>query len=96
MKVTGSTSFVLKENLRSLGSILRVWNKEVYGWVNLAVEEAVKIINLCNEKCVSTAVDTNAHGVIDIEAEGILIVMERKGVVESFWNNLRRRECVLK
>lgn len=40
-EVSGSKPYVLKDKLKILRDRLRWWNKEVFGWVDLSVEEAV-------------------------------------------------------
>lgn len=43
--VKGKASFVLKEKLRLLRGVLRKWNKEVFGAINLEVERILKDLN---------------------------------------------------
>ena len=43
--VQGSGIYVLKEKLKKLKTELKIWNKEVFGDVNLASEELQRRIN---------------------------------------------------
>lgn len=45
-KVEGWTTCVVKEKLKMLNEKLNVWNKEVYGFTDLKIEEIVKEMNL--------------------------------------------------
>lgn len=41
----GKVVFVLKENLKALKHHLRIWNHEVFGFLDLEVEKYVKLMN---------------------------------------------------
>lgn len=45
MKIEGKQAYVLKEKFKSLRNSLRKWNKEIFGWLDLKVNEAVSRIN---------------------------------------------------
>ncbi|XP_058733453.1 uncharacterized protein LOC131605072 [Vicia villosa] len=45
LNVTGKQAHVLKEKFKALRDILRTWNREKFGWVDLKVEEASRIMN---------------------------------------------------
>lgn len=45
LDITGSKVFTLKEKLKRLRDKLRWWNKEVFGWIDLRVQGAVKDLN---------------------------------------------------
>lgn len=45
MKVQGKASFVIKEKLKGLRERLKIWNKEVFGIMDLEVDRAVKNLN---------------------------------------------------
>lgn len=41
----GRKDFILKEKSKRSRGMLRWWNKKVFGWVDLRMEEAVKYLN---------------------------------------------------
>lgn len=45
LEVKGRGNFVLKEKLKSLNKSLKIRNVEVFGWLNLKVDESVKELN---------------------------------------------------
>lgn len=45
INLAGRGDFVLYENLKRLKSCLRDWNQDVFGWVDLRVDEKVKGLN---------------------------------------------------
>lgn len=45
MRIEGKHAYVLKEKMKLFRNTLRTWNKEVFGWLDLKVEEAVSRIN---------------------------------------------------
>lgn len=45
MKVVGRGGFSLFEKLKLLKIRLRTWNREVFGWIDLKVNEEVEKIN---------------------------------------------------
>lgn len=45
MNVGGRKDFILKEKSKRSRGMLRWWNKKVFGWVDLRVEEPVKYLN---------------------------------------------------
>lgn len=44
MQVRGNLAYISKEKFKRLKSILRVWNKVKFGWIELNIEEATKKI----------------------------------------------------
>lgn len=48
MEVSGRVDFVLKEKLRLLKNRLRWWNSNIFGTVDMDLEEGVKEINEIN------------------------------------------------
>ncbi|XP_058763718.1 uncharacterized protein LOC131637147 [Vicia villosa] len=50
LKVEGRGDFVLKEKLRLLKDKLKRWNKDVFGKIDLDIEEGVNDINLADER----------------------------------------------
>lgn len=43
--INGIGDFILSENLKSLKSSLRIWNKEMFGWIDLKVDGCVEDLN---------------------------------------------------
>lgn len=85
MVVEGKKDYVMKEKLKLLKDRLKWWNKEVYGWVAIQLEESVKEFNK-----VEAIVD-------DKENEGNLKWIEkRKSLNLYFWNNLQRKENLIR
>ncbi|XP_058726606.1 uncharacterized protein LOC131597964 [Vicia villosa] len=79
--VEGRGDFVLKEKLRLLKDKLKVWNKEVFGRIELELEECVHDINLADDR-----LDTNS-------SSSFLANFEmRKEANGNFWKNLRIKE----
>ncbi|XP_058759393.1 uncharacterized protein LOC131632672 [Vicia villosa] len=78
MNIYGHGDFVLKEKLRLLKIKLRWWNYNVFGKINLEVEEGVKEIN---------ALDNHSS---DVEVESGV----RRRANRKFWTNLKiRKTC---
>ncbi|XP_058782911.1 uncharacterized protein LOC131657540 [Vicia villosa] len=96
LKFTGTASFVLKEKLKHLKSSLRRWNEEVFGWVDLKLEDVVKKINVCDDKFVSIHGADGALGLSNMDGEVDAMSHERSEATCSFWNNFRRRESLLR
>ncbi|CAK8574714.1 unnamed protein product [Lathyrus sativus] len=46
IKLEGRSNFIIKEKLKILKFSLKSWNKEVFGWYDLKVEEGVEDINM--------------------------------------------------
>lgn len=84
LKVEGRGDFILKEKLRLLKEKLRWWNKEVFGKVDLEVEEGVRDLN---------AADYSLERDRDISCDAI--VAKRKEASNRFWRNLRIKENML-
>lgn len=49
-KVMGSKAFVLKEKFKLIRVRIRWWNINVFGWVDLKVEQDVKSMNILEEQ----------------------------------------------
>lgn len=45
MKFKGRKYFIVKEKLKILRERLRWWNKEIFGWIGLQVEDKVEELN---------------------------------------------------
>ncbi|XP_058760200.1 uncharacterized protein LOC131633504 [Vicia villosa] len=84
IKLEGKGDFVLKEKLRLFKDKLRRWNKEVFGRIDLEVEEGVRDLNLAD-----------AH--LEME-DGILFsdtLERRKEASSHIWRNMRLKENML-
>ncbi|CAI8584950.1 unnamed protein product [Vicia faba] len=95
LKHSGFVDFVAK-SWDDMQLCLCKWNVETFGWVDLAVEEVVKVINVCNEISAYVFGGGGSQWLLDLEAEGVVISKERAGVAVSFWNNLWRCKSMLK
>lgn len=45
IKFEGRGDYVLKEKLKMLRNILTRWKKEVFGWIELKIEEEIEEVN---------------------------------------------------
>ncbi|XP_058775266.1 uncharacterized protein LOC131649524 [Vicia villosa] len=88
LKVEGRGDFVLKEKLRLLKDKLKKWNKEVFGKIDLDIEEGVQDINLADERLASFS---NVFSSNSLEEN----VVNRKEATSTFWRNLRIKENML-
>ncbi|XP_058732795.1 uncharacterized protein LOC131604368 [Vicia villosa] len=85
MEVRGRGDFVLYEKLKKLKERLREWNREVFGWIDLKVEDAKEKINTLDKE-----IEVNMRGVNDEE------VLERRLATKDFWNYLNIKESMLR
>ncbi|KAI5403879.1 hypothetical protein KIW84_051139 [Lathyrus oleraceus] len=76
--------FVIKEKLKILKVSLKRWNKEVFGWYNLKVDEGVGEINVL-DKLLFSCVDVEVKELVD----------RRSKVISSTWRNLSIRDNML-
>ncbi|XP_058774257.1 uncharacterized protein LOC131648523 [Vicia villosa] len=83
--VMGRGDFCLVEKLKALKSQIVKWNKEVYGWINLNIEEAGKEMHFLDNKF--------AHFAGNVSEE---VVVERSIVAIDFWDNLCKKEGFLR
>ncbi|XP_058759359.1 uncharacterized protein LOC131632631 [Vicia villosa] len=85
LKVEGRGDFVLKEKLRLFKDKLRSWNKEVFGKIDLEMEEGVRDMNNADERLVSrfhsSCFDDN--------------LILRNEACSKFWRNLRIKENMI-
>lgn len=94
--VTGSAAFVIKEKLKLLKVSLRRWNLEVYGLVDIRVEDAISKINVCDDKFVYICGADGARGLVNMDVEVDAVSNEISIAACSFWNSIRRWESLLK
>lgn len=81
----GRRDFILFEKLKFLKSSLRIWNKEVFGWIDLKVEESVEELNALNKLLVENT-----------GSNSVLLAEERLKVVTDFWKHLDIKESYLR
>ncbi|XP_058758041.1 uncharacterized protein LOC131631265 [Vicia villosa] len=84
MVVEGRGDFVLKEKLRILKDKLKAWNKEVFGKIELELEECVCNINKEDDKLDS---DSSPSFIDNLDL--------RKEASGNFWKNLRIKENMI-
>lgn len=80
-EVSGNKAFIIKEKLKLLKDKLRVWNKEVFGVVDLNIDKEVNELNSLDS--------------ILIENWDELVVAKRKEVTSKFWKDIRIKESML-
>ncbi|XP_058755007.1 uncharacterized protein LOC131628158 [Vicia villosa] len=83
--VKGRGDFILKEKLRLFKEVLKRWNKEVFGKIDLEVEDVVHEINDVDERLHFNSLPFS----FDED------VIRRKEASCSFWKNLRIKENML-
>ncbi|XP_058733267.1 uncharacterized protein LOC131604869 [Vicia villosa] len=86
LKVKGRWDFVLKEKLKLLKDKLKRWNRDVFGKINLDIEEDVNDINLADERLDSTPFSISSF------EENLAF---KKEATCGFWRNLRIKENML-
>jgi aminoglycoside N3'-acetyltransferase len=81
MDVRGKKAFVIKEKMKRLKEALKVWNKEVFGLVDLNIDKTVKELNAADELIVNGVNDpTTLHS---------------KELVKKFWEQIQTKESLL-
>ncbi|XP_058768539.1 uncharacterized protein LOC131642278 [Vicia villosa] len=84
LKFKGSKAFTLKEKFKRLRDKLRWWNTNVFGWVDLKIEENAKDLNSMEEsmlECISQITDE--------------VSLERSRKQEELWKNIHYKERIL-
>src|SRR4051812_4203792 len=85
MKVKGRGDFCLMEKLKNLKKRLSWWNQMVFGWVNLNINNAIEDMAFLDNEFVNFA------GNVPEE-----VVKRRAKAAESFWDNLNKKEGLLR
>ncbi|XP_058759232.1 uncharacterized protein LOC131632500 [Vicia villosa] len=85
LKIDGRGDFILFEKLKLLKANIRIWNQEVFGWIDLKVSEEATKINVLDNLMLE-----NFDGDIDS------LVKARKEATSEFWNNLILKESMLR
>jgi exonuclease III len=80
--VRGKKAYVLKEKFRLLKESLRKWNKEVFGILDLNIENTVKELNEIEGLLGGDEVDVE--------------LTRREGLKKEFWSQLHFKESLLK
>lgn len=73
--------FIVKKKFKLLNELLRVWNKEIFGLVDLNIELEVKELNVL-DRVLNENWDAS-------------IVLQRKEVSSKFWKDIRLTESLL-
>lgn len=73
------------EKLKFLRSRLRCWNHEVFGWVDLKVEEETDKLNDLEK-----LIEENIEGCVES------LVHDRREASKEIWNGLKVKECMLR
>ncbi|XP_058757968.1 uncharacterized protein LOC131631204 [Vicia villosa] len=83
--VKGSKEFVIKEKMNKLRERLRWWNLNVFGKVDLKIENDVEALNIIEERMVQMNVTLTEDEIV-----------ERRRIQDSFWNKLHTKESILR
>lgn len=79
--VNGKKAYVIKEKMKLLKEKLRVWNKEVFGWVDLSIDNTVKGLNELDSMVGEGAVPD---------------IQQRKELQAQFWQQVRHKESLIR
>ncbi|XP_058776636.1 uncharacterized protein LOC131650960 [Vicia villosa] len=85
IQVNGSGEFILYEKLKRMKVCIRKWNREVFGWIDLCVEEKVESLNNLDNLL------AEHHGE-DISR----LVDDRFNVTSDLWKSLSLKESMLR
>ncbi|XP_058768748.1 uncharacterized protein LOC131642530 [Vicia villosa] len=85
LEVKGRGDFCLVEKLKALKSKISLWNKEVFGWIDINIEEAEKEMHFLDNKFV--------HFAGNVPEEE---VAKRSKAAIVFWDNLYKKEGFLR
>src|SRR4051812_12841650 len=85
MKVKGRGDFCLVEKLKILKKRHTWWNQTVFGWVNLIINNAIENMAFLDNEFVNFA------GNVPEE-----VVKRRANAAEVFWDNLNKKEGLLR
>ncbi|XP_058783019.1 uncharacterized protein LOC131657664 [Vicia villosa] len=84
MNVRGRGDYVLKEKLRLLKEKLRRWNIDVFGRIDLEVEEGVRELNMVDSRLEDVSEELRRE-----------LVEKRKEASSRIWRNMRIKENML-
>ncbi|XP_058784169.1 uncharacterized protein LOC131658938 [Vicia villosa] len=81
----GRGDFCLNEKLKTLKNRISWWNKNVYGWIDLKINNDGKELHSLDNMFV--------HFAGNVPDE---VVLKRSKVAEDFWDNINKREGLLR
>ncbi|XP_058780621.1 uncharacterized protein LOC131654295 [Vicia villosa] len=84
LRVEGRGDFILKEKLRMLKEKLRWWNREVFGRIDMVIEEGKKGLNE-TDRLLTACKEGEVGGLVDVRSEATKIM----------WLNMRLKENIL-
>ena len=82
IQITGRKAYVIKEKLKIIRESLKKWNKEVFGWLDLNIENIVADMN---------ELDRGIE-----EGCNLNVVVKKKEANALFWQQLMMKESLLK
>ncbi|XP_058776288.1 uncharacterized protein LOC131650601 [Vicia villosa] len=85
LEVKGRGDFCLVQKLKALKSKISAWNKEVFGWIDLNIDEAGKEMHFLDNKFAIFAGNVSEE-----------VVVRRSKVAIEFWDNLYKKEGFLR
>jgi hypothetical protein len=74
MEIQGKKAFVIKEKLKRLKIALKTWNREVFGILDLNIDQTVKDLNDLEEQIANGAIDPSSFN--------------SKEKVKNFWEQI--------
>lgn len=77
IKVVGRSGYVIKEKFKMLKERLKSWNKQVFEWIDLKVDEWVEEIKEVNKLFTSF-----------VEDQVEVLIVRRSNAMSSIWINL--------
>lgn len=95
VSIQGKKVYRLKEKLRRLKDKLKVWNREVFGLLNLNVEEAIAELNSLDVLVVE-AVDSVSKSVSDRREEETYRVWQTLDINESLLRDKSRMRSIVR
>jgi exonuclease III len=82
MEIQGKKAFVIKEKLKRLKIALKTWNREVFGILDLNIDQTVKDLNDLEEQIANGAIDPSSFN--------------SKEKVNNFWEQIQFKESLLR
>lgn len=85
LSVNERGDYILKKKLKALKGRLKWWNKDVFGWTGLKVEEAVTNLNRLDKECRVLGGGSNED-----------VVVRRVETDKEVWRNISLKESFLR
>jgi hypothetical protein len=82
MDIQGKKAFIIKEKLKRLKESLKVWNKEVFGIVDLNIDKTVRDLNELEEQIANGGIDPT--------------IINSKEKVKQLWEQIHSKESILR